>query len=418
MTNPTTPPHRARSRRWIIATSLVVAVLAIAFVLTARPHHHRPPPPAVAATPTDSFAPTEAQWAGLHVAPVRRFSFHHSERTDGLIAANDDLTTAVYSPVSGVVTRVMAEPGQHVDQGAPLFVVAASEFVQAQNDLTAALAALATARAQLQLTTVAEKRAHDLYLAQGGALKDWQQAQADLAGAQASVASAGVALGAVRNRLRILGRSPEQIAAMQGAPPGTSFDAQIVVPAPISGTILTRALGPGQNIISAATGGTTALFTIADLSRIWLVANLREEDAALVHPGDRVAVRALAYPGRVFDATINYIAPAMDPSLRRLPVRAEIANPDGALKPQMFASFTIIGADAGDHLAVPEQAVVYEGQSAHVWRADPASHLLALRPITYGILQDGMLEVLGGLAETDQVVTSGAVFIDRAADPN
>lgn len=418
MTDAAPPPHRPRARLRAGLIALPLLVLAVALLAILRHPHHRPPPAAAGSVPTDSFAPTEAQWAGLRIAPVRHVSFHRHERTDGTIAPDDALSTPVYSPLSGVVTRLFAEPGQHVEKGAPLFAVAASEFVQAQNDLTAALATLGTARAQLHLAKILEKRAHDLYLAQGGALKDWQQAQLDLATAEGAESSARVALGAVRNRLRILGRTPQQIAAMEAAPPGESFEAQTIVPAPISGTVISRQVGPGQNIISAASGGTTALYTIADLSKVWLIANLREEDAAAVHIGDRVEVRTLAWPDRVFHAKLNYIASAIDPNLRRLPARAEIDNPDGALKPQMFATFTIIGASAGEHLAVPEQAVVYEGESAHVWRADPASHLLTLRPITYGILQDGMLEVLSGLADGDSVVTSGSVFIDRAVNPD
>ena len=121
--------------------------------------------------------------------------------TEGSIAIDDDLTTPVFSPYSGRVIKLIAKLGDHVEPGAPLFEIQASEFVQAQNDLITALANLQTARSQFAQAQTNEKRARDLYLAQGGALKDWQQAQTDLIAAQNTVRSDEIALAAVRNRL-------------------------------------------------------------------------------------------------------------------------------------------------------------------------------------------------------------------------
>ncbi len=403
----------------LVAAAGVAAVVGLSqvsdYLFGAKPKEAEQ---AAAAQPTDSFKPTEGQWAGFKIAPVKLMTFAPTQRTDGVIASNDDHTTPVYSPFSGLVTRLIAKPGDVVKKGDPLFAIAASEFVQAQNDLTSAIATSNTAKAQLRLAVTAEKRAHDLFLAQGGALKDWQQAQLDLATAQGGDASAQIALAAVRNRLRILGRTPEQIAAMEASPSNGTFDGETIVPAPIGGTVISRQIGPGQNIVSASSGGSTPVFTIGDLSSVWLIANVREEDAPSVHVGDEAEVRVLAYPGRVFKAKVTYVSAMIDPNIRRLPVRAEVDNTDGALKPQMFANFSIVTGAGRQSPGVPEKAVVYEGDSAHVWAANPANKTLALRQIKYGRLQDGMLEVLDGLKPTDSVVTSGAVFIDRAVDPN
>jgi cobalt-zinc-cadmium efflux system membrane fusion protein len=127
-------------------------------------------------------------------------------------------------------------------------------------------------------------------------------------------------------------------------------------------------------------------------------------------------VRVPAYPQRVFKATVTYVAALVDPVTHRLPVRAEIDNRDGALKPEMFASFRIITSDAVQAPAVPEAAVVYEGESAHVWVV-AGDGLLALRPIRTGRNNDGLVEVLDGLKPGEQIVTKGGLFIDQVAVP-
>src|ERR1700738_5543069 len=145
-------------------------------------------------------------------------SFRPEQVTEGSIAIDDDLTTPVFSQHSGRVIKLIAKLGDRVEAGAPLFEIQASEFVQAQNDLITALANLQTARSQLAQAQTNEKRAHELYLAQGGALKDWQQSQTDLTTAQNTVRSHDIALAAVRNRLRILGQGPKEIASLDAPP--------------------------------------------------------------------------------------------------------------------------------------------------------------------------------------------------------
>src|ERR1019366_9527614 len=115
----------------------------------------------------------------------------------------------------------------------------------------------------------------------------------------------------------------------------------------------------------AQAGSATPVYTIADLSSDWLVANVREADVARVQRGQTVEVHVQAYPDRVFSAHVVYVAPTIDASTHRLIVRAVIDNPDGALKTEMFADFVIRTSEAAQSPAVPESAVVYEGESAH-----------------------------------------------------
>jgi membrane fusion protein, heavy metal efflux system len=215
-------------------------------------------------------------------------------------------------------------------------------------------------------------------------------------------------------RFRILGRSDAEIEAAETTPDLMKMNPEAVVRAPVGGTVIQRQVGLGQNIASTAAGGTTALFSIGNFSKVWLVANVREVDAPAIHLGDPVEVHVLAYPGRVFKARITYVAPSIDPNLHRLPVRAEVENPDFALKPEMFATFSIVTGQDVTAPAVPEAAVVHEGETARVWvvRDDKS---VALQQVSLGQVRDGEVEVLAGLKPGETVVAGGSLFIDRAA---
>jgi membrane fusion protein, heavy metal efflux system len=369
--------------------------------------------PARLDTVAGTFRPTKEQWAGFKIEPVRLVTFRPEQVTEGNIAIDDDLTTPVFSPYSGRVIKLIAKLGDNVEPGAPLFAIQASEFVQAQNDLITALANLQTARSQLAQAQTNEKRAHDLYLANGGALKDWQQAQTDVVTAQNTVRGDDIGLAAVRNRLRILGKADKEIASLE-AQPTQQLDPVSIVAAPIRGTITQRQIGLGQYINSTAGGASNPVYTIGNLSTVWLIANVREADAPLMRIGQAVEVHVLAFPGRVFKAKISWVAPSIDPNTHRLSVRADVENADGALKPGMFANFSIITGEAQTAPAVPQSAIVYEGDTARVWVAGDDG-TIAARSVRTGQIADGMVEILAGLSPGEKIVASGALFIDRAA---
>src|SRR5215472_15729439 len=369
--------------------------------------------PARSADAPGTFRPTQQQWRDLKLERVTVRTFRPEQVTEGAIAVDDDLTTPVFSHYSGRVIKVAAMLGDVVKPGDPLFVIHASEFVQAQNDLITALANLQTARSQLTMARTNERRTHELYLAQGGSLKDWQQTQTDLITAQNTVRADEIALHAVRSRLRILGKTDDEIASLE-AQPTQKLNPVATVTAPIGGTITQRQIGVGQYINSEANGASSPVYTISDLSTVYLIANVREVDAPLMHVGLPLEVHVLAYPGRVFKGKVSYVAPSIDPNTHRLPVRADVENSDGALKPGMFANFSIITGEAATAPAVPPEAIVYQGEQARVWVAGEGD-TLALREIRTGRTSDGMVEVRAGLAAGEKVVTSGSVFIDRAA---
>jgi cobalt-zinc-cadmium efflux system membrane fusion protein len=263
---------------------------------------------------------------------------------------------------------------------------------------------LTTAQAQVKVAQANEARLRALAPTGGAALKDLQQAQADLAGAEA-------ALTAARGRMKILGKTDAEIDALL-AHGGTG---DTVVTAPISGVVLQRAVGVGQNIGSVTNGGTSPAFLISDLSTVWLVGNVREADSVKARLGQPIAVEVLALPGRTFAGKVDYVAPTVDPTTRRVTVRASVANPGDVLRPEMFASFGLITSPQSSAILVPEDGVVFEGDDARVWVADPNRKTLELRQIKAGVVLNGQVQVLSGLRPGEWIVTSGSLFIDRAS---
>jgi len=362
------------------------------------------------------FVLTEQQWAGLRLQRLAPAPFAPARPIDARIALDDDLSTPVFSPFSGRVTRVIAKAGDAVGQGAPLFAVLSPELAQAQADLITALGADSAARAQLALTTANEARQHTLFLNHGAAQRDWQQAQADLATARGAAQTAAIGLGAARGKLAALGVARADIAALEALPDKAHASAEILVRAPFAGTVTQRQINPGQMIVgsAASAGAAAAVYTIADLHRLWLVGAAAEDDAAILRPGDAVSLRVAAYPGRVLTARLDFVAPVIDPATHRLAVRATLDNADLALKPDMLAIAELQTARPAPALSVPARAVVYDGADAHVFVADLAHKTLAIRPVTLGQAARDQIEVISGLRAGETIVASGAVFIDRA----
>ena len=379
----------------IVAVVVLVAaaVIVIGWALRARAGE---PVPANTSTATNEVRLSSAQLATLEINTVTTRSFRTEEVTDGQIALNGDTTTQVFSPYSGRVVRVMASPGEYVKRGAPLLRIEASEFAQAQSDLR-------NAAATLKLARINEERKHAAYDNKGGSLQDWQQAQVDLAAAENAATSAN-------NRLRILGKTDKEIAELEGAKKTTP---ETSVVAPIAGVVTDRQVGPGQYIQA---GASTPVFSIGDLSTVWLVAAVPETDAPFIERGQEVEVRVLALPGQIFKAKLTAVGAQVDPVTRRVAVRATLANPDGKLKPQMFASFSIITSGESQAPSVPEEAVVREGDQARVWVVSQ-NNTLDLRSIRTGRSSEGMVEVVDGLKTGERVVTRGSLFIDRASRP-
>jgi membrane fusion protein, heavy metal efflux system len=354
------------------------------------------------------YEPSRAEWASLTIEPVSERVFRAEHITEGKIAVNEDSSTPIFSPYAGRVIRLLVKPGDTVERGQPLFIVEATDTVQGLNDFITALSALNSARSKLKLAEIVEKRQNDLYQGKAVPLKDWQQAQNDLTTAQNDMRSAETALEAAHNRLRILGRSEEQITSFEQT---RQISADTPIYSPLAGTVVQRKVGPGQFINSAASD---PVFVIGDLSTLWLLAFVRESEASDVRVGQEIAFSLLALPGSQYKARIDYVAPAIDAATRRLLVRATIDNKDGLFKPEMFANVTIF--TGGDHpsVAVPKRALIYEGQRVRLWVAHDDKSI-ELRDIETGLTNGDFVEARTNLKPGEKIVTRGSLFIDRAA---
>jgi cobalt-zinc-cadmium efflux system membrane fusion protein len=355
-----------------------------------------------------AFHPTPDQWVAMTVEAVGQREFRLSVATEGKIAIDEDRATPIFSPYAGRVMKLLVKPGDVVTVGQPLFTVEATDMVQAQNDFITAVTGLNKARSALELAQINDKRQRLLYDAKAVPLKEVQNARAVLDAAENDVRSSDVALEAVRNRLRILGKSDAEIAAFQDK---GRIDPATPIHTPIAGTIVQRKVGPGQYI---GNGASDPVFVIGDLSTVWLIAYVRESDAPRVTVGQSIQFSVLSDPDRIYPAKITYAAAMLDPSTRRLLVRATIDNSAGKLKPEMFASVRITVGDVATTLAVPRYAVMYEGDGARV-RVVHDDRTIELRPIKTGLADGDMVQVLNGLDSGEKVITRGSLFIDRAA---
>src|SRR6266446_4641143 len=266
----------------------------------------------------------------LEIVKVGTYAFRAQTSAIGLIGYNEDASTIVLTPFSGRVTRLIAKPGDQVKRGDPLLEIDSPEQLVPQNDFIAAQAAKRKADSQHNLAKIVETRVRDLHEGKAAPSKDLQQAEAQLASAENDLRSADTALEAARARLRILGRTDPEISQLEQT--GT-LNRVTTITAPIGGTIVSRKVGPGQHV-KADSGD--ALYTIADLSTMWLKAQIFEQDIAQVRIGQEIEVRVSAAPNRIFKARISTIGAASDLTTRRVVVRSEIGNPDGALKSEMF----------------------------------------------------------------------------------
>jgi cobalt-zinc-cadmium efflux system membrane fusion protein len=391
--------HRAlpvgRQVRALLVLALIAALLLLGWTLLGRKSAASA---GAVATPVraDQVKLTREQLSTLGITTVKATAFHDAVIADGQIAVNGDATTQVFSPYSGRVVRVLAGIGDKVRSGAALVTVDASENLDAQTTLITALS-------QARLARLTEARRHAAYDSRGGSLQDWQQAQADLTSAEAT-------LSAARGRLRVLGSSDAQIRALEAA---GVVSATATIASPISGLVTERHIGPGQ-VLQA--GEATAVFTVADLATVWLLSAVRDSDAASIAAGQAILLHVPALPGHDYRATVQSVGAQVDPATHRVMVRATVANADGRLRPAMLATSEIITSPDTLAPGVPESAIVREGDQAHVWVVRPDG-VLEERSIQTGRSNGTVTEVRQGLTAGERIVTAGSLFIDSAAQP-
>jgi membrane fusion protein, heavy metal efflux system len=386
----THPRVSTRTRR-----TLAIAAIVIGLGVVALRWHAPAPVAAPAATAVHTFQPTEAQLATLAIAPVTEATFRTEIATEGAIAYDEETLTPVYSPYSGRVTRVVGHLGDRVRRGQVLYDIAGSEYAQGQSDLATTRAALDTARAN-------EHRLTELLAAGAAAERDVLQARADRVAAEA-------AWSAARARLTILGQTDPQLDALETKPAGAPV---VPVTSPVDGVITQRAATVGQYVQSAAAGAGTPVFVVADVRTVWVIGWVREADAAAVRAGQAADITVPALAGTVLHGTVRSVASGLDPANHRLAVRIAVPNPDGRLKPEMYAEVRIGLADASRALAVPTSAIVYDGDVTRVFVESGGT--IVGRNVRLGRRLGPQAEVLDGLRPGERIVTSSTLFVDHA----
>ena len=411
-------PSRSKRRvvTWGVALLSVAVLCALAvFVIRFKSSSRPTTETAISAAPDASTAvePSlvridERQMSSLTIEAVGSRSFLAEKVATGKIGFNEDAMTPVFSPYTGRISRLLAKPGDAVKRGAPLFEIDTPDLVQAGQDLIAASISVPKARTVLEMATRTEDRQHRLYLNKAVALKEWEQAEADLRNAGRELHSADSALLAARSRLRAFGKTDDEIEQIES---GRQIDRVARVTSPLAGTIVARKVGPGQYV---KPDSPDALFTIADLSAVWLLADVYESDVPLIRAGQSVEVRVAAYPNEAFKAHIVYIGASVDPASHRVAVRSVVENRGHKLKPEMFASFRVVTDSEIQSLAVPITAIVHDGNKTSVW-VNVSGNQFARREVAVGIEQGGYVQVLSGLQSGDQVVSEGSIFIGNLA---
>ncbi len=363
--------------------------------------------PSAAPSKTDRVSLSPEQLRQISITKVESNDFRTLKSGVGQIAFNEDNTSTVLAPFSGRVTRILVKAGDEVKRGDPLFELESPEIVQAQTELIAAVQGVSKARSQLALAKRTLDRQTALISGHATSQRDLDTARNDFAAAEADIRTAEGTVKAAGNRLRVMaGRSEAEIARIETE---RIINPTITVNAPIGGTITARKIGPGQYVRSDLN---EPLFQISNLASMWLKAAVPENDIAQVRVGQEVEVKVAALPDHTFRARVSGIGAASDAATRRVTVRAELPNPDRALRGEMFATFKINTGNGERTPGVPSAAIVKDGDASIVWVQVNADQFQRRR-VKLGQEQEGLVQVRDGLNAGDTVVARGAIFIDN-----
>jgi cobalt-zinc-cadmium efflux system membrane fusion protein len=353
------------------------------------------------AQPTVEQAPNNEAWltpqqvkeAKLEIQPLGDQDVGGAVVTGGKVTFDDLRVSHVYSPVTGRVVRIEAQPGQRVKKGAPLATIESP-------DVGTAIADLAKAQADLAAAEHDYKRQKELFEAHAGSQKDYEAAEDNYGKAKAEV---GRALAKVR-LLRSGGGSVDSVTQ------------QYSLRAPIDGEVIARNVNPGTEVQGQYSGGNPVeLFTIGELDQVWVLADLYEQDFAQVKKGTRVNVTVFAYPHKLFQGHVDWVSDSLDPATRTAKVRCSIGNPTRELKPEMSAQVKI-SVDERKALAIPHTALLRLGDQTMVFVEKPDSNgttrKFERRPVAVDEdLGGDFLPVVRGVERGEHVVTSGAILL-------
>jgi membrane fusion protein, heavy metal efflux system len=334
------------------------------------------------------FTVPQDQMAHLQVVTVEKARLPRLLRLTGSVAYNAFKTTPVFSPIGGPVHEILVAPGETVQTGQALLTVNSPDYSVARS-------AYIKARQASALADKIYTRSEDLFAHGAIAEADLQLAESTRNQAQADMQSS-------EDALRALGlKDPE--AVVKNPPKMTS---QIPVIAPVGGEVVERLVGPGQLLMA----GATQIFTISDMSTVWVLVNVYQGDMAYVHPGDSVDITTDSYRD-VFHGKISYIAPALDPTTRTLQARIVTNNPGKKLKKDMYVTASVQAGAIRDALTIPDAAILRDTENQPFVYVQSGSNQFARRLVKVADSQGGRTQVTEGLKEGERVVGDGSLFL-------
>ena len=344
---------------------------------------------AASVTPTNVTL-TAAQRQNIKLYTVASSSFDRTIETTGVVDFDNDQATSVLAPISGPVSRLVVSPGDKVKKGDPLAYVDSPDFATAISTYRKALVTAHTARRLADLDK-------DLLQHQGVAQKEADQAETDAASAEADAYAA-------LQTLVSLNVDPQTIKDVEQGRPIARI--QGVIRSPIAGTVVEKLISPGQ-LLQA---GTTACFTVADLSRVWVMAQVSDSDLASVHVGDSVDV-ITSMNARPIKGEVDNIAALVNPDTRLVAARVVVNNMQGLLRKQMYVNVRIHSLHPETGTLVPVSAILRDDENLPFVYVAQTDGSFARRSVTQGYRVGDQFQIPSGLRAGDQIVVDGGIFV-------
>jgi cobalt-zinc-cadmium efflux system membrane fusion protein len=336
---------------------------------------------------------TEKQSQAFKVLAAEPRAFRVLKNAVGSIDFNENMLVQAFTTNPGRIVDTPFNVGDEVKKGDTLFTIDSPDLLQAESTLLAAAGVL-----ELQTRTLA--RVRQLLKTGGGAQKDVDQATSDQQTAEG-------AFKAGRDAVRIFGKTDAEIDRVVA---DRKVESILIVPSPISGQIIARNAAPGLYV---QPGNAPAPYTLADLSTMWMVANVIETDAPAYRLGQSVQVTVPAYPDTVFRGYVTTLGLNIDPNTHRQLVRSVIDDPLHKLRAGMLASFTIETESPKFSVAVPSEAIVREGDGTMTVWVTADQRRFERRTVKTGAEQDGWRQIVSGLSLGEQVASTGAIFLSN-----
>jgi cobalt-zinc-cadmium efflux system membrane fusion protein len=326
------------------------------------------------------------------------------------VAFNADSIAHIASSASGRIVEIKVQVGDSVSTGDMLLVVDSPQLGEAQDDFLQKMSVARANRTRMEVALAAYDRARELYRARATALAERQKLEGEFRTVQGELNSAETAVNAGHNKLALLGMSDAATSELIATKKMTT---RFVVNSPIAGKIIDRTATIGEVVGP----DTEAILTVADMSTMWVIADVRESDLARIHPDDTARLSIGSAKDQALEGYVNYISPITNPQTFTGEVRIVVSNDARNLKSGMFAEawFDLAPADpifSRPVLAVADESVQTIEGTPCVFMPDPGTKGLFKKvPVELGEIIDGYYPVRSGLAEGDQVLTSGSFIL-------